>query len=242
MPGLSGSILDPNVMNLNPSANALGTSTGSLGSLQNPLAPTTATGTAQPSITSPSAAPAPYVPTGSTAALAGLNPAQLSGLLGGGAGTGAYGPSGYPTGTIGGASFGDIGTGFATAGYKYGIANALTQFLFSGAGYNPDAAAAQLAALQPQIEAGRANLMEQFGSHGLAMGSPAALGLSNYYANTNLAVGKLLSDMYMDSVKNYMTVLLSGKGPEQKYGTGEGGGILGSIGQLLGGISGGGLF
>ena len=116
-----------------------------------------------------------------------------------------------------------------------GLGTAAANFLNSGAGFNPQVAQALIAALQPQIAKGASSLMEQFGAHGAASGSNAALGLGDYYAQTNLDVGQLLSGLYEQSVNDYMQVLNLGhvNVSQQKQ---QGGGILGSLGQLLPGI------
>jgi hypothetical protein len=201
---------------LNPGANTSGSTLGpvgssiaapSVGGTSSPFVPAPVTGSNMPAYSSP------YSPTDATASLAG-----------GGNNFGR--PTGLP--------FQDeVAKGLQSAGYSGGVGTALAQFLSSGAGFNPQVAQALIAAMQPQIAKGQANLMEQFGSKGLAAGSPAALGLGDYLAQTNLDVGTLLSGLYEQSVQNYMGVLESGK--TQKP---QGGGILGSLGSLLGGLGG----
>ena len=137
----------------------------------------------------------PYAASGATADLAGL---------GGGPGGTALG-MGYNAGTTA------LAKSLQSSGYRGGVGTALADFLQSGAGFNPQVAQAMIAALQPQFAKGQANLMEQFGSQGLAMGSPAALGMGDYMAQENLDVGTLLSGMYEQSVQNYMGVLESAK-------------------------------
>jgi hypothetical protein len=136
----------------------------------------------------------PYSASGATAALSGL-----------GGGTGQYGALGMGFGGT------DLAKSLQSSGYRGGVGTALSQFLQSGAGFNPAVAQAMIAALQPQFAKGQANLMEQFGSMGLGMGSPAALGMGDYEAQTNLDVGQLLSGMYEQSIQNYMGVLESAK-------------------------------
>jgi len=146
----------------------------------------------------PTAMPAgssnPYSASGATAALTGL-----------GGGTGNTGALGMGFGGT------DLAKSLQSSGYRGGVGTALSQFLQSGAGFNPAVAQAMIAALQPQFAKGQANLMEQFGSMGLGMGSPAALGMGDYEAQTNLDVGQLLSGMYEQSIQNYMGVLESAK-------------------------------
>lgn len=118
-------------------------------------------------------------------------------------------------------------------GYGRQGATAISNFLAGGAGFNPQVAQALIAAMQPQIAAGQANLLEQFSSMGLRGGSPAALGLAGYNAQTNLGVGEIFSQLYEQSVQNYINTLLNVSTPQ------KGGGVLGGLGSLLGGLGGG---
>jgi hypothetical protein len=160
----------------------------------------------------------PYAPGGATSALANLQ--------------NNFGSSG-PTPGHGNTNV-DLAKGFQSAGFSGGVGTALSQFLSTGAGYNPAVAQAMIAALQPQFAKGQANLMEQFGSMGLGMGSPAALAMGDYQAQENLDVGTILSKLYEDSVQNYMQVLINGKGEPQQ----QGGGVMGALGGILGGLGG----
>jgi len=153
----------------------------------------------------------PYAPTGASSTLAGLSPGQV-------------GKPGY-------AGQSETARGFQQAGFSGGVGTALAEFLSTGAGYNPAVAQAMIAALQPQFAQSQANMMEQFGSMGLGMGSPAALGMASLGAQENLDVGTILSQLYEQSVQNYMDVLIAGKGEPKQ----QGGGILGALGSLLGG-------
>lgn len=163
----------------------------------------------------------PYTPSGATATLTGLE----TGL--GNTPPGQNTLFGLPA-TV--AQQNDIAKGFQAAGLPGGVGTALSAFLMSGAGYSPAVAKALIDAMQPQIAKGQANLMEQFGSHGLSMSSPAALAMGDYEAQTNLDVGTLLAGLYEQSVQNYINVLSLGKTQKQ-----QGGGILGSLGGFLGG-------
>lgn len=223
MSGISGTLnFDPSQMaGLNPGANTSGqpgstlgpmTTSGTLGNTSSPFVPSPTTGTNMPAYSSP------YAPSGATAGLAGLAP---------GAGGSAFGRPG------GIAQQDDLARGFQAAGMPGGVGTTAAQFLQSGAGFNPQVAQALIAALQPQIAKGQANIMEQFGNKGLGLSSPAALGLGDYLAQTNLDVGTLLSGMYEQSVNDYMQVLGMGKAQPK-----QGGGILGALGSLLGGLGG----
>ena len=223
-----------------PGANTGGTSLGgfpsgtpvnsgvTFGGATNPAVPSLPTGQAVAPSTSTAASPAPasstiqsstmpagttdpYAPTGTTAALAGLS------------GSGAASTTDSQKG---------ITQALEKGGYSSGIAGMLAQFILNGSGYNPQVAQALIAAMQPQIASGAANLMEQFGSEGLAMSSPAALGLGNYYSTTNLDVGTLLSNLYETSVNDYLGILEGGLKSQPST-------VLGDISSLLGGLGGG---
>jgi hypothetical protein len=175
-----------------------------------------------PSPSSPIMTPAPYTPTGTTASL--INAPA------GGPGTNAFG---RPTGP---AYQDELARSLQAAGYKGGTGTALAQFLSSGAGYNPAVANALIAALQPQFQQQQAQLMEQFGSHGLAEGSPAAYGLSNLFAQENLDVGQLLSGLYEQSVSNYLSVLSGGKVTQPSFGQAFKQNLGSSLGSGLGNL------
>jgi hypothetical protein len=132
-----------------------------------------------------------------------------------------------------GTSTQDYTKGLRYEGYTRQGATAISNFLAGGAGWNPEVANALIAAMQPQIAAGQANLLEQFSSMGLRGGSPAALGLAGYNAQTNLGVGEIFANLYEQSVQNYMNTLLATSTPKKS------GGVLGSLGSLLGGLGGG---
>lgn len=207
MAGISGTLAyDPSQLaGLNPGANTSGGAGSTLGPMTtgpsvgtvggNPLIPSMPTGQAvNTNAPMPPGSSDPYAATGATAALAGL-----------GGGTGGQGALGM------GFTGGDLAKSLQSSGYRGGVGTALSQFLQSGAGFNPAVAQAMIAALQPQFAKGQANLMEQFGAQGLAGGSPAALGMGDYMAQENLDVGTLLSGMYEQSIQNYMGVLESAK-------------------------------
>jgi len=190
------------------------TGTPSFGGNVNPMLPFPANGQTMPPVTS----------SGSSA----IVDAGVGGSLGPGA-PGATGKAGYPTGTIAGASFADIGKGLSEAGYKGGTANLLAAFLTSGAGYNPAVANALIAQLGPSIERGEENIVEQFSAMGNRFGTPAAVGLGDYGASVNLNIGEILSSLYEQSIQNYLTVLTGAKTPQKQSS-----GVLGFLGQLAG--------
>jgi hypothetical protein len=248
---LAGNPNQAALIGLSPSANLGGFNTAApiisgrtdagIGGGSNPFLPTPTGGTSMPSTTSPlSALPAsttvPSFPANTGGGDGSLAPpldiTSLLGLTGGGGTarektTGGYGL--FPSGTIGGANFSDVGRGLSQAGYKSGIANLLAQFLFSGAGYNPQVAQALIAQMQPTIARGSANIMEQFGAGGLADSSAAAIGLGDYLSQVQLNEGEILANLYEQSVQNYLNVLTGAKAPSK-----TGGGLTAILGSLLG--------
>lgn len=146
------------------------------------------------------------MPTGSsgiptTSALAALNPAGAGSQTG----TNAQG------GNIAGLSTNSIVEAFRKAGYSSGDAYLIAQFLEGGAGYSPQVAQAMIAALQPSIQQGQANLLESFSAEGLRSSSPAAYGLASFDSQVTLDEGQILSQLYEQSVQNYMNVIMAGK-------------------------------
>lgn len=110
------------------------------------------------------------------------------------------------------------------AGYSSGVAGQLWNFMQSGAGFNPQIAqsviSAYQAAQQPGVQRGERDLMAQFGGMGLGASSSAAIGMGDYLSQVNASQGeveaKILDQMYEQSIQNYMTVLMGGKGPAPK--------------------------
>jgi hypothetical protein len=115
---------------------------------------------------------------------------------------------------------------FKQAGIPGGIAALLAEFLRSGAGFNPQVMQAMFNAMQPQVERGSENIMEQFSAMGNRFGSPAAVGLGDYESQVNLNMDQIMSQMYETSVQDYLTVLM-GAGKKQQSG-----GIMGILSQL----------
>lgn len=195
---------NPSVLtSLSPGANISGNSvavptsptslTPSIGGTANPFLTPVATGQSATPMTSP-AAPATFSPSGATGTLGGTN--LYSGAFGGGQ---------NKQGII---------KGLEKTGVPGGIAALLAEFLMSGAGFNPQVANALVAALQPQFQRGEESLIEQFSATGNRFGSPAAIGLGDYAAQTNLDVGKIFADLYEQSVQDYLGVLM-GAGKKQ---------------------------
>jgi hypothetical protein len=92
--------------------------------------------------------------------------------------------------------------------YGAGTAQAIWQFLQSGAGYNQNAINNLLASLQPGIQRGEEDLMSQFSALGNRFGSGAQIGLGDYLSQVNLNEGQLISQMYEQALTNYIDVLM----------------------------------
>lgn len=82
------------------------------------------------------------------------------------------------------------------------LGNILTQGLF-----NPTVANAMLAAMQPGINQGETNLMDQFGSEGARFGSAASIGLGNYLSQADLNENEVLAQMYENAQNEQIGVL-----------------------------------
>lgn len=218
---MSGSLVyDPSQLSgLYPLGNPSGMSTGGptsvsgssgpvLGGTSSPFVPAPTGSSNMPSATGGMPAYAsPYAASGTTATLAGLTP-----------GTSAYGFTG-----------GDLAQSLQHT-YYGGAGTLLADFLKSGAGFNPAVAQALIAAMQPQIAQGQANLMEQYGSTGTGGSSAGQLGLAGYEAQTNLDVGQLLAGLYEQSVQNFMQVLMGTAGQGVNYGQQAGLALLNQVG------------
>jgi len=186
--------------------------TPAIGGQTNPLIPGFPGGTNSPTTTGFSANTGPYGdPSSGLSAIEGLNPS----------------PPGMAAGGTGGGSWIDaVKQGFAKAGYPRAIGDLLAQFLAGGAGFNPQVVQSMLQSLQPGIQRGQANIMEQFGAQGLRDSSSAAIGLGDFNSQVTLNEGQILSQMYEQSVQNYMQVLMAGH-KQQSSG--------GGVGSLIGG-------
>lgn len=137
-----------------------------------------------------------------TQAAAGLNPATIFG-------SGASGGAVAPTAT-------DFINSAYKAGYHYGDAMMLWNFLQGGAGFSPQVANAYIAAMQPNVQRQQASLLEQFSGMGNRYGSPAAVGMGDFMSQVNLNEGQIFAGLYQNAVQNYMDVLLNMKGPAPK--------------------------
>lgn len=100
-------------------------------------------------------------------------------------------------------------TGSGGLNGPYGaLGPAIQQLLGSQGGYNPQAVQAILAQMQPGINAGAQNLLEQFGAAGGRFSSAAATGLANYESSNILNEGDIMAQLYEQSYQNYMNTIL----------------------------------
>jgi hypothetical protein len=91
--------------------------------------------------------------------------------------------------------------------YGSGIGNALTQFLASGAGYNPQILQQLFAQLQPQFAGQQQNLLQNFSAGGNRFSSGAQIGMADLMGQQSLTEGSMASQLYEQAVQNYMSVL-----------------------------------
>ena len=109
----------------------------------------------------------------------------------------------------------------------------LLNFLQSGAGFNPQVAQAMINALQPQVQEGEENLIEQFSTGGQRNSSSAQVGLGDYLSQVNLNEQQIFAQMYEQSTQNYLEALGLGKTQPLPSGLGA---LIGGIGQLGQGV------
>jgi hypothetical protein len=227
-------------------------STQGTGSGSNPYIPAFPTGTSMPPANFPSPAPYPLLGSGDPihdpnstyrgAAMKGSIP--LSTTSSGsasptGGSSGAFPANGAPTqaNPFSGVNIGGFAptNGLPVSGMSSQAQSLLYNFLASGAGFSPQAISALISALQPQIERGQENLMEQFSSMGVGTGSPAAIGLADYNSQAELNEGQLITQMYESSISNYLSALGLTKTNPLPSGLGQ---LIGGIGSLIGGVTG----
>lgn len=196
-PGLVPGGANPSGSNYGGVPNPFGGMGPGLGGGQNPLVPTFPSQGQVPAPTSTMAPGASSMsPSGNP--LSGTNLASTLGL-------GANGGSAH-----------DFVAAMRKAGFSAGVAGELWNFLQSGAGFNQDALNALFQSMQPQIQRGEEDILEQFSGMGLRNGSPAGVAFGDYLGQVNANQMKAEFDMYNQAVSNYMNVLLAGKGQPPK--------------------------
>ena len=201
-----------------PSPMSLGSQ--SIGGNTNPFLPVPSTGQTVPTITNSASMPANGTPMGTTApgTLGGTPLVGQGGLLSPGTGT--------PNSSL--------MQGFKNAGVPAAIAAELAKFIQGGAGFNPQVAQALIAAMQPQVERGTENIMEQFSAMGNRFGSPAAVGLGDFESQVNLNMGQIFSQLYEQSVTNYLEVLMGAGKKAPTFGSTFQQSLAGSLGSGIG--------
>jgi hypothetical protein len=120
--------------------------------------------------------------------------------------------------------------------YGPGMATTLMNFLASGAGFNQDAVNNLIAALQPGFVSDQENLLGQFSAGGNRFSSGAQFGLSNLMGQQQLDVGQLETQMYEQSVNDYLDILTGTSSQiAQKGEQNTGGGLSGLMNLITGG-------
>ena len=157
-----------------------------------------------------------------SAPLPGSSPgAAPPGLPGGGTGTLGTGSGFSPPGGV-------IGLGNLTPNqqdkllknlnntFGKGYGPLIYSFLQGGAGYNQQAINNLVAGLQPGFERQSQNLLQQFSAGGNRFGSGAQIGLGDLASQQQLQVGELETQMYEQSVQDFMNVMMGLAAPTAK--------------------------
>jgi hypothetical protein len=220
---IGASLIDPNTPgifgnNANPGGSnqavptAASNNTPAIGGGTNPLVPQFPGGTSTPNISSSiNLANVPAFPANGTGTAA---PGSTD--ASGAAGLDIFNLSGGRPQPPGGQSMqtfmSNLITGFKNAGIGSAQGALLANFLLNGAGFNPQVAQAMIAAMQPQVNRGEADIMEWLGSNGLSSSSSSAgIGLGDYLSQVQLNEGAIMSNLYEQSVQNYLSVLMGAK-------------------------------
>jgi hypothetical protein len=168
-----------------------------------------------PPLNIPSGAPAtnPYDPSSVIPTFgANAGPYSSTNLAGGIPGPGgAFGSSpGSPVGSFANLSKSSLQSMARdlTRTYGAGVAQAIMDFLQGGAGFNQSAINNLFAALQPQINRGEQDLLNQFSTSGNRFSSGSQIGIADFLSQVNLNEGQLETQMYEQATQNYMDVLM----------------------------------
>jgi hypothetical protein len=191
----------------------------SLGGNLNPLLPiNTSTSTSNPTLpqgavstSATSGLPAPSVPSAQASSSSGFpaNGANSPSVPGGGSSTSS---SMLGLGSLSPSQQSALNRNLSKT-YGSGLAATIMQFLQGGAGYNQASINNLVSGLQPQFQQSQNDLLQQFSAGGARFGSGAQLGESNLLSQQNLQVGELESQMYEQSIQNYMSVLMGAASP-----------------------------
>jgi hypothetical protein len=245
-----------NASSLLPGRNPSGTTLAADYSILPATGTTSGTNPVLPPTNLPSGAPAtnPFDPTSVVPTFgANAGPYQTTNLAGGtGGGNTSTQMGGSFIGGMSGMNQSQLNhmLGELSKTYGSGTAAAIMNFLMSGAGFNQAAVNNLFAALQPGIERGTESLMEQFSTSGNRFGSGAQIGLADYLSQVNLNEGQLETQMYEQSVNDYINTLLNVGGTSAKriasspstfdsilQGLGLGGSAAGGLSSIISSIS-----
>lgn len=116
--------------------------------------------------------------------------------------------------------------------YGKGTGQAIFDMMQKGL-FNPQVAQAMLAAQQPGIQRGQADILNAFGRSGSRFSSAAALGLGDYNSQVQLNQGQLLAGMYQNAQSEQLNFLGNTLGTLHTEEANNGGGW---IDDLVGGL------
>lgn len=100
--------------------------------------------------------------------------------------------------------------------YGKDVGRALTSFLNSGAGFNPQVVQAQIDAAMPIEARTTARLESMFGNTGNAYSSTAALGVADFESQFNAALEGTFAQEYQQSVQNYIDIITGTLAPAKQ--------------------------
>jgi len=186
----------------------------------------------------------PNVPTGTSTVRTGS-------LVPGGAMPANAGPYGATAATTAGQQFGGLSgpmsakesknfQSILNKAFGKGMGDMMFHFIQSGAGFNPQMLNNLLAAMQPGIERGEEDVMEQFSATGNRFGSPAGVGLGDYLSRVQLNQGQIIEQFYNDALDRFMQTLMGTSGVVAGRKATHGGALTGfvrGLSDILGSIS-----
>lgn len=162
---------------------------------------------------------------------------------------GTYPANGYSYGTqpptgLPGSPFPQLPTNAFNQLYG-GLGPYLTQFINSGAGYNPQVLESLVNQIQPQVNRGLATLGATAGATGNAYGSAYQVGTADYLSQVNQNELSMASGLYENSVQNVLGLLGPIYQNQAQYHNNQGGflsslfsALAPTIPGIIGGITG----
>lgn len=221
----------------------------SLGGSMNPFLPITATGTGTSMPMLPQGAVSTSATSGFPAYSGGYSPSSL--LSTGSSGGSSVAPNNPTAGSVPINSIAQgLGLPSTTQGqqqlwdtlsktYGAGFATAFQNFLASGAGFNQTAVNNLIAAMQPGFTQDQNSLIQAFSQGGNRFSSGAQTGLADLMSQQQLDVGQLETQMYEQSVSDYLDVLMgTGSQSASRIMSQQGGGLSGLMSLISGAGSG----